>query len=341
MARTFFRVLTDVEKLSEDKSSGLSKETVSVINSVVAFVEKGAYTNSEVDKFIVSNFRLGATKITKKWNETHLTRQKKTNTFCGQMSLLSSYISSMFRVTPDEFSDAVSNNDMTTLNEIYSIVSLYDISNVDVSNRFKVLNSFLPEQSTSGTYSLSECEKELEVLRTFDIEVITKLLEGVDYDKLLFLINLCKKPLISDEYIELVDKKKKVKVARVDDEKLEFCKVLKATRPIKIKPEKELTVTTTEFVEPLEEPASPTTSIPYKLDINQAMSDIISVYLKSYDNYAKTHVGSDKYLLSANEETNKRAEVFLKCLTVDGVKVRLGQLNPYSLNEAIKRSYMK
>lgn len=353
MARTFFKMLVDVETLVAKKSSDITQETKAVVSSVVSFVENGAYTDSDVEKFIVANFRLGATEMTKKWNETHLGKTKRVNTFCGQMSLLSSYISSIFQTSPDEFFDAIVNNDFEILNRIYSIVSLYNISNVDVSERFRALKSFLPDCSETKSFKLSECQKEFEILKTFDDAVISKMLEGVDFDKLIFLLNLCKKPLISNEYIELVDKKKKVKVARVDEDKLDFCRVLKSTKPIKLKPEKELIVSepVQESV-PIEELKTDSVAvepkivevqeqIPYKLDINKGMADVISEYLEGYRKYALSHKGADKYLISADEGTAKKAELFLKCLTIEGTKARLSQLNPYSLDEAVKQGYLK
>lgn len=353
MARTFFKMLVDAECLSSEKSSVITQETKTVIDSVVSFVESGVYTDSDVEKFIVANFRLGATEMTKKWNETHFCKQKKVNTFCGQMSLLSSYISSIFQASPDEVFDAFVNNDFKVLNRIYSIVSVYNISNVDVSERFRALKSFLPDCSEAKSFKLSECQKEFEILKTFDDAVILKILEGADFDKLIFLLNLCKKPLISNEYIELVDKKKKVKVARVDEEKLNFCRVLKTTKPIKMKPEKELIVNESSgnYVSNKESLSQSVCSdyksvnvveqVPYKLDINKAMSDVITDYLNWYRKYALAHKGHDEYVFSADEEANDKVERFLKCLTTEGTKLRLKQVNPYLLDEAIKRDYLK
>lgn len=81
--------------------------------------------------------------------------------------------------------------------------------------------------------------------------------------------------------------------------------------------------------------------IPYKLDISKAVADEIAKYLKSYETYEATHKGNNKYVLNATMQDAEQAEVFLKCLTVDGIKARLQKMNPYALSEAIKRNYMK
>lgn len=358
MAQTFFKMLTEVERFVNDKSSkDVKEETKGIVNALLSFIESGIYIDSKVEKFIASNFRLGATKITEKWNATHLSKQKKVNTFCGQISLLSSYISSIFGYSPDEIYNAVTTNNLEVLNHIYSIISAYEVSEVDISDRFKVLKCYLPEVTDVKEYSFSECQKEFEILKTFDDEVISKQLEEVDFDKLIYLINLCKKPLISDEYIELTDKKKKIKVARVNEDKLEFCKVLKATKPIKLKPKKEISVdmqqckqdeligtsqeVTKEYTETKYQYIQEPSEIPYNLDVNKDIADVITSYIEKYRKYAEVNKGMDKYLLSANEDTHIKAEVFLKSLTVEGTLLRLQKINPYSLDEVIKNEYLK
>ena len=64
---TFFKMLKTIEELSSEKV--LSKDKDLILRKLIAFVESGVCTDSQIEKFIMKNFRLSSVKITEEWNK--------------------------------------------------------------------------------------------------------------------------------------------------------------------------------------------------------------------------------------------------------------------------------
>lgn len=124
---TFFKMLKTIEELSSEEV--LSKDKDLILRKLIAFVESGVCTDSQIEKFIMKNFRLSSVKITEEWNKIHFDREKNTNTFRGQVSLCSRYLSSLFGVSPDGLFEAFLGEGVDILRRISDILDAYSIGN--------------------------------------------------------------------------------------------------------------------------------------------------------------------------------------------------------------------
>lgn len=348
MELTFFKALSNIEN-SVDKKEIIFKDpnVQRTFKKLISFTESGIYTKSETEKFIGANFRLSIFDMTDLWNNTNFSNKKASNTFRGQVSLLGSYICSIFQLSPDEFNDAFVNEDYKTLKRVEEIVDSFSFGETDISERFKAIASYMPSLDSVKSFDLSECEKEFELLRTFDDAVISKFFEGIDFDKLAYLLSLCSKPLTSFEYIELPEKKRKVKICHVDDSKLAFCQRLQVIKPKKIKPEENIKIEIDSVVEDEKPVVKQETivkkeEIPYDLCITSDLANIITEVINTFEREDKAYVQKGQVhpdVLKGDD--GGKASRFLNLYTVEGFRRSLETINKYCFAEEIKNRYKK
>lgn len=327
MAGTFFNMLSSVQSMMENPDDyGLAKKTCLLSGSILSFIKNGSYLKSDVEKFIVSHFDLGAKKMTELWNSIHPSSMKSVNTFRGQISILSNYVASIYSFMDEDLYSYTIKNDVASL-EVMNFISIaFPLSLVDISERFAIIDYFLPKDVQLKHFELEECSYELSLLKTFDSQNLSSLFNKADKEKLAFLLSVMKKPLISSEYRELVDKVKPVKVAVLDEIKLTFCHYfedagLMTLEEGKLQVEKQNLGVVQAGLYPT-------------LMVSDEMKEILSQVSSRYEDYAlsRDKAGKpNKFIKDDYTQDDAEIYAFLNTLTLDGFKSKLSSFNTYRL----------
>ena len=69
----------------------------------------------------------------------------------------------------------------------------------------------MPADETSSVYSVDECLAEIQLLKSLDIKVVDEMVRAVDMDKLVYVLQTIREPLVSDVYVKREGKKSKVR----------------------------------------------------------------------------------------------------------------------------------
>lgn len=197
MATTIFKVIKDLEQEATYKT--LSSEAKKALKNLIAFVESGVFSSSDIEKYIAKNFRLSAKKLTADYNSKHLSKPKTAETFRSQISRINLSLSSILGIEASALNNAFVNGDTELFERIEALKSAFEVEHIDIAERFSLLQGYLPTEASDKTYKLEDCQRELEVLRLFDKVNIDSYFDGVDYDKLAFLISELAKPLYTRE----------------------------------------------------------------------------------------------------------------------------------------------
>lgn len=334
MSRSFFTVLKMLEKSSADGK--LPDKEDALLRRLIRFVEGGSFTKSETDKFILENFRLSSAEMTGKWNDLHFDRQKEDGTFRGQISVLGHYVGSLFSVTADELLEAFLSGRSGVLNRTEALLEAFTYGDFDLSGRFSAViqGGFLSAYETDAVYEMKDCSREIQFLKSFDRSTIQKRLEKVDMDKLVYVMQTIRRPLVTDMRVEMTGKKKKVKTARVNLEKLEFCNIfskMKAGQP--------------ECAADMERPlpdagtaAFGVEKLPYRLKSGRTLSDMLTQRSKDRmtDEEAARWWGMTE---AQREEEKKRLVKLLMVFTEEGFQKQLKRYSPLTVQEVLDGDY--
>lgn len=245
MADTFLKTL----KFLEQNSLTSKGETKKLLKRLVEFVEQGTFTDSQAEKFSLVNFRCSTIELTKKWNTIFFDKKKSSHTFRSQLSSLNTYLVSLFGVTGTQLNDAFITEDKVVLQHIKDILDAFEVGDFNIAERFPFITlGDLQCEETSSVYSVEECEKEIQLLKSLDIKVIDDMVRQVDLDKLLFVIQSIREPLVTNVYEKRQGKYCKVKTASVNQRKLEFNKKFHLVKPKKLKPVSDIEVETSQVL---------------------------------------------------------------------------------------------
>ena len=334
MSRSFFGVLKNLEQSSAD--GVLPNQADSLLGRLISFVEGGSFTKSETDRFILENFRLSSAELTGKWNDQHFDRQKEDSTFRGQMSVLSHYLCSLFSVTPDELMEAFLSNREGVLKRIANLLDAFDLGDFNLADRFPVLTQggFLPAYTTDSSYDMKDCMKEIQLLKSLDRSVIQKMLEDIDMDKLVYVMQTIREPLVTDMQVEIAGKKKKVKTARVNFGKLEFCR---AYGMVKARPPRSVSNMEASLQDSGVLPSKPE-EVPYNLEISRILSDILTKRSKERITEEEAIRWSGMTEEQRDEEKKKLAR-FLLAFTEEGFRRLLKRYHPLAVQEVLAGDY--
>lgn len=329
MAGTIFSVLRGLER-------GQFKPDVSVaLESLVSFIESGVCSGSKVDKFIMQNFRLSATKLTELWNKRY-SQSKSASTFRGQISLLSGYIFSIFGCTAQELNDAFAVGDMEMLRSISDIIGVFPYGSMDLADAF-IGQELLPAGSLGGNYNIADCQQELCLLRSLNKKGIQSMVGSVDSGKLSYLLGVLSQPLVTDVYVKYEGKKKKVRTARVNRDKVQFLKALSSQTTHLPAPAAEM---------PGNCPGCSNASVPaqtldavppapYSLGLSVQMLALLKSEMKKYE--ALPEDMKRAVMADSNEKSRKNAARLLRLVTADGFRAYVNKLNAYDLYIALQR----
>lgn len=316
LAGNFFRMLRQLELDGEEGS--LPKGAGTVLKKLIAFVESGSCTESQAEKFIMAHFRLGGNELTKLWNRMHPESKKKAETFRGQVSLLSQYLCSLFGVSPDGLEEAFYGRDMESLGYIMNLLSACKSGDENLTERFQLLvhGGFLDaEAECSSDYEVGECSDEIRLLKAVDREAVQAMVDSVDMDKLIFVWRSIREPLVTDSYVKLQGKSRKVKIPSVNRKKLEFFRAFASAVPKELKP-----VTGVAQEEPL---------FPMLAGLPAVFADILSSGLEKYK--ALPEYKKQESSAKSTAESRAYCREVLEMFTEEGFRKCLNSLNPSDL----------
>ena len=308
MATTVFKVILDLEQ-----NTTLSSEAKKALKNLIAFVESGVFSSSDIEKYIAKNFRLSAKKLTADYNSKHLSKPKTAETFRSQISRINLSLSSILGIEASALNDAFVNGDTKLFERIEALKSAFEVEHIDITERFSLLQGYLPTEASDKSFALEDCQRELEVLRLFDKVNIDKYFNGVDYDKLAFLISELAKPLYTRERSA---SEKSAVVSIINEDKLALTREFSIRKPKVMKtPDKIIvqqisTITedtsTEEVIEstavdtPIDTPSDDSKVVdnPYGLNITREMLEAIENRMKlssskeesEDDNYEKLDI---------------------------------------------------
>lgn len=329
MAGTIFSVLRGLER-------GQFKPDVSVVlESLVSFIESGVCSGSKVDKFIMQNFRLSATKLTELWNKRY-SQSKSASTFRGQISLLSGYIFSILGCTAQELNDAFAVGDMEMLRSISDIIGVFSYGSMDLADAF-IGQELLPSGSLDSKYNIADCQQELCLLRSLNKKDIQSMVGSVDSGKLSYLLGVLSQPLVTDVYVKYEGKKKKVKTARVNRDKVQFLKALSSQTshlpmPAAKVSENHLSCSNNSVSAQTLDAVPP---VPYRLGLSGQLMALLQSEMKKYE--ALPEDMKRATIADSNEKSRQNAERLLRLVSADGFRAYVNKLNAYDLYIALQK----
>lgn len=329
MGETIFSVLRGLEH------TRLSPYSSGVFRTIISFVENGACSGSKVDKFIMENFRLSPTKLTELWNK-RFNGNKSANTFRGQISQLSSYICSIFDCTAQELNDAFVVGDVDILRGISDIIGVFPYGSLDLTDAF-IGYGLLPVDSLEGNYSIADCQQELHLLQSLDRRVIQSKIARADAGKLSYVLGVLSQPLVTDIYVKTEGKKKRLKTARVNRDKVQFLKALLLQTPHLSMPEAEVhkNILGCPDAPVPAETSNTVPSAPYSLGLSGQLMAILQSEAMKYE--ALPEDIKEKLQAQSDKESQKKAMGFLRLFTADVFKKQLKNMNPYDLYMALEK----
>ena len=215
---TFFKTIDELLK-----TDNISKESIAVLNNLDSFIRSGVVASSPVDKFVLKNYNLGAVDICVLWNSSNPDNKKSVDSIRGRLSTLSRHVNLIFRLGVEDFKNAFMGNDVEVLRGISGILKAFETENMSTQERFIFVES---DTESEMEYSLDECKEEVLLLQALDKIRLLKLIKNVDEDKLNYLIGLLNTPLLSNEYVKVGDKGRKVRVPVLNTEKMALLEAL-------------------------------------------------------------------------------------------------------------------
>lgn len=326
MATTFLKIVASLEKdylISKSKTENeVSDSTKTILRRFVQFIEQGTFTDSEVEHFILSNFRLSSSDIQKKYNQIHFEKKKSVEAFRSQISNLNSYLVALFKVSASELNDAFTTNKEEVLKKLVDIMDAFEVGDFNLATRFPFISQgYLPADETTSTYTVEECQAEIQLLKTLDMKNIDEMIREVDIDKLVFVLQTIRQPLVSNTYEKREGKKNSVKTPKINKSKMEFNKAFNLVKPKTLKPVdkiegKEVEGTRVIYKE-VEKLVEVPEQIPYNLSITKEMSGVLAKKVSSYERLST----EEKLKLqgSMDEKTQKQCEFVFDLFTPDGL----------------------
>ena len=352
MVNTFFKALVFLEEDWLQKSDKkCSKSAYSLLRRLTKFVESGSVVDSDIEKFILKNFRLSSADITNKWNEINYDRVKSKDTIRGQVSVLNRYFCSLFDITADELSDTFVTENTDVLMRISDILVAFDIGDFNIAERFPIFQKYLPDDSTDSVYTVEECSKEINFLKTLDKSVIESMLAEVNQDKLIYVLQSIRQPLLSNYYKKSEDKNSKQKLCSINQEKVAFYKAFSVIKPKQLKPVESIEVPEQDTSGVVDEvPESDTEETGIEQDLSQVaeVSEPDERFCSQYnlclpkgfeavlagglERYKTLPVGQKLELSKkSTDDSKQRCKNFFRLFTEEGFKEYLNSLNIYDV----------
>ena len=345
MATTFLKIVASLEKdylISKNKTENeMSDTTKTILRRFVQFIEQGVFTDSEVEHFILANFRLSSKDIQKKYNQIHFEKKKSVEAFRSQISNLNSYLVALFKVSANELNDAFTMSKTEVLKKLVDIMDAFEVGDFNLASRFPFISQgYLPADETTSTYTVEECQAEIQLLKTLDIKNIDEMISEVNMDKLVFVLQTIRQPLVSNVYEKREGKKNSVKTPRINKSKMEFNKAFNLVVPKKLKPvdkiEGQEVEGTRAIYKEIEKTKEVPEQIPYNLGITKEMAGVLTKYVFMYTSKSISDKKKDDARRESTYESQNECFDLLEMYTPQGFEKALKKLNLWDLHNCIE-----
>ncbi len=362
MTNNFFKLLSKLEVEYIDRYSSLSSSDVETIKDLISYIESAKWSKSDVTALYCKNWRKTYPELRLIFEEEGF-KSRSEVTVRSQISELSrnlcelfgdcQSIADAFKVASGKYVEGMTKEDgkkfISRLGLKLGMLQGY----VDEPFTKKLgvrLFDYDIDCVTENTYKISECAKELELLKTLSNESIKALCDEVDADKMAYLLQELNKPLLLSQRAEKQKKgsENTYKVNRlvVNTAKIDILQALDLITPKKIKPVgfknsqvNEETTSVEDMPKPVEDimPVMPVSGVAPRAELPfrfAEMSELCGVIQKRL-NYAP--------LTQNNEQRMKnitRLKQVFKFLTVDGLTEYLNSFVDGDITDAMKK-FMK
>lgn len=251
MTNNFFKLLSKLEYEYIDRYSSLSSSDVETIKDLISYVESAKWTKSDITALYCKNWRKSYSELRLIFEEEGF-KSRSEVTIRSQISELSRNLCEMF-------------GDCQSIADVFKAASGKYVEGMTKEDgkkfisklglKLRMLQGYVDEPFakklgvrlsdydincvTDGKYKVSECTKELELLKTLSNESIKALCDEVDADKIAYLLQELNKPLLVSQRSEKQKKgsENTYKVNRlvVNTAKIDILQSLDLVAPKKIK----------------------------------------------------------------------------------------------------------
>lgn len=177
-----------------------AKVTQQTLIKLVELTSSGRlFDEAEVAYYISRHFRLGASQLTRFWNNTHEIK-KNANTFRSQISTASQKYTNLFG---------------TNIYEIFTSQNFAEIKHIDKLLDFlKIPDMYMDEMVfweiadfcngyEGADFQIGDCVQEIKFLRSLVRCRLIPMLESLDIDKLRFIKYVLDKPIVNHKDLKL------------------------------------------------------------------------------------------------------------------------------------------
>ena len=252
MTNNFFKLLVKLEYEYIDKYSSLSPSVIETIKDLISYVESAKWTKSDVTALYCKNWRKTYPELRLIFEEEGF-KSRSEVTIRSQISELSRNLCEMFgdcqsiadafKAASGKYVEGMTKEDGKKFISKLGLKLRMLQGYVDEPFTKKLgvrLFDFDIDCMTESKYKVSECAKELELLKTLSNESIKALCDEVDADKMAYLLQELNKPLLLSQRAEKQKKgsENTYKVNRlvVNIAKIDILQALDLITPKKIKP---------------------------------------------------------------------------------------------------------
>lgn len=206
----FLRTLRELEIriLRSTDAKSWDVQTTTTLFNLIEFVTKAEYTKSKHYKFIAKNFRLTYKDLAEKWSDmfSYDGEVKSEEAFRSQTSTLSRQLQAMF---PEDLTEIFLTQDFNRLRYIQDVIDI--ISGYPMTCEEYFIDEVIMEagKKFEHEYDISQLTTEIEAIRPYLKRNIYDALDGIDKDKLSYIIFKLKEPYI-------VSKTRKIDKAKLD-----------------------------------------------------------------------------------------------------------------------------
>lgn len=360
MMNNFFKLLSKLEYEYIDRYSSLSSSDVETIKDLISYVESAKWTKSDVTALYCKNWRKTYPELRLIFEEEGF-KSRSEVTIRSQISELSRNLCEMFgdcqsiadafRIASGKYVEGMTKEDGKKFISRLGLKLRMLQGYVDEPFAKKLgvcLFDFDIDCVTENKYKVSECTKELELLKTLSNESIKALCDEVDADKIAYLLQELNKPLLLSQRSEKQKKgsENTYKVNRlvVNTAKIDILQALDLITPKKIKPvgfknsninEENLSVdAVTEPVENIKPVApvsgvEPKAELPFRFDEMSELCEVIQERLNG-DMRASTDD------IKKRENNIVALKTIFSLFTKKGLKAYLARFGGVEIEQVIK-----
>lgn len=312
----------------DGKVARYSKATKSIFNRLVSFVESCSFTNAKATKFFCGHWSVPRNQLLGIYNIV-MDANIVEATLRGHISRASSLL---YGLCPTFSADIFISENKEALYNLEMEIEAVEFSSILPEDLFIFeVCAYTDYRANSKSFNVSECEKELALLRLLTKSAIFKKIDGVDPDKLAFVLNT------------LVGRMVGVHDRTINEEKLAVLRGLSLIGNDSAFLEETKSVSSEALSEALNADPTIVGNVgeveeafvpPYKLGITEEMFKILQERLVTEGLYDTADTVSENPQTPEEKIRQKRyqaAQNLIQMLTLEGFRERLNNLNRYDL----------